>query len=54
VATYLTLDEAAEILGLESVAICRLVRQGVLPGVKTATEWRISHADVLAYKDANQ
>jgi excisionase family DNA binding protein len=50
----LTLDEAAEILGLNTEALLPLVRRGVLPGMKTVTGWHISHEDVLAYKDANQ
>ena len=45
----LTLNEAAEQLGVHYMTAYRYVRTGRLPGVKEGNEWRVARADVEAF-----
>lgn len=45
----LTVDEAASILKVGRVAVCRALQRGTLPGVKVGGQWRISRKRLAAY-----
>lgn len=49
---YLTLDEAAAVLGVERDEAQRIVRSGALPGVKAPSRggWYVDRNEVAAYK----
>lgn len=46
----MTLQEAAESLGVHYMTVYRYVRQGRLPGVRQGTEWRLRRDDVNALR----
>lgn len=45
----LSVDEAAQILKVGRVAVCRALQRGTLPGVKVGGQWRISKRRLQAY-----
>ncbi len=47
----LTLQEAAELLGVHYMTAYRYVRLGVLPAEKVGGTWRVTAADVHAFRD---
>ena len=49
-ATVLTLNEAAELLGVHYMTVYRYVRLGLLPATKVGGTWQVTHADVEAYR----
>lgn len=53
---YLTLDEAATMLGVDRDEAYRVVRSGALPGVKAPARggWYVDRNEVAAYKTVTQ
>jgi len=51
---FLTLDEAAEILGVDYKTVYRLVRSGSLPAGKIGRVYRIKRADLDAYFESTK
>ena len=49
-APLMTLQEAAESLGVHYMTVYRYVRQGRLPGVRHGTEWRLRLEDINALR----
>lgn len=49
-AAVLTLNEAAELLGVHYMTAYRYVRLGLLPAVKVGGTWQVTHADLEAYQ----
>lgn len=45
----LTVEEAAQILKVGRVAVCRALTRGTLPGTKIGGQWRISKTRLMAY-----
>jgi excisionase family DNA binding protein len=50
--TGLTLQEAADQLGVHYMTVYRYVRLGLLPATKQAGVWRVDHADLEAFSAA--
>ena len=48
--TVLTLNEAAELLGVHYMTAYRYVRLGLLPAVKVGGTWQVTQADLEAYR----
>ncbi len=46
---FLSLEEAADALGLGPRAVLEYVRRGELTGTKTGRGWRFSHEDIDAF-----
>ena len=49
-AAVLTLNEAAELLGVHYMTAYRYVRLGLLPAVKVGGTWQVTQADLAAYR----
>lgn len=45
----LTVEEAAQILKVGRVAVCRALQRGTLPGVKVGGQWRLSKKRLTEY-----
>ena len=48
----LTLNEAAELLGVHYMTAYRYVRLGLLPATKVGGTWQVTHSDLEAYRAA--
>lgn len=51
---FLSIQEAADILGVQYKTVYRLVRDGELPAAKIRSVYRIKYEDLLAYFEANK
>ena len=48
----MTLQAAAELLGVHYMTAYRYVRLGLLPATKLGSTWRVAHADLTAFRTA--
>ena len=48
---WITTDEAAELIKYDVSHIRRLVREGLIKGIKRGRDWFLSKADVLTYAE---
>lgn len=53
-AQWITTQEAAELTGYHPVHIRRLIRHGLLVGIKRGRDWFLDRAAVLAYLEEMQ
>ncbi len=51
---FLSIQEAADILGVQYKTVYRLVRDGELPAAKIRSVYRIKYEDLLSYFEANK
>jgi excisionase family DNA binding protein len=54
VRAFLSVQEAADVLGVEHKTVRRLIRDGDLPAAKIRSVYRIKYDDLLAYFDAQK
>ena len=52
--SFITTTDAAEILAVSPGTIRNLIRAGILPAVRIASEYRIDQNDLSAYISANK
>ena len=50
---YITVQEAAEIIGMTTSRVRQCLRQGELKGVRKGKVWLILESEALRYRDAN-
>lgn len=51
---FLSIQEAANVLGVQYKTVYRLIREGVLPAARIRRVYRIKYDDLLAYFEAQK